>query len=956
MSRSLRQRDVLTAAAVVCALLVAAGAYCQQTERQYLSGTDKDHTVPWKFKCTSGARAGRWTTLPVPSHWDMHGFGSLNYYKDPKSAWDETGLYEYSFRVPEDWADKRVFLVFEGVMTDTTVTLNGKSAGPTHQGGFYRFQYEVTDLVKFDKPNRLEVTVAKHSANESVNRAEREADYWLFGGIYRPVYLEAVPKGFIKRVAIDAHADGSFTMDVYVDGADETHLIDAQIMDLDGQPVGKLFKGKNANTPTTLTAKIDSPRQWSAETPNLYQVEVRLKRDKEVVHRYTQRFGFRTMEVREGDGLYVNGRRVVLKGVNRHSSWPDSGRCLSKEVHRLDIETMKDMNMNAVRMSHYPPDPEFLDLCDELGLYVLDELAGWHAYYDTPTGRRLVESLVARDVNHPCILFWDNGNEGGFNRELDEVFVKFDPQKRPVLHPWEEFQGVNTAHYLEYDRAKVASQGAPTRHGTGKKYEEWEDMDAPQTAIYMPTEMLHGLYDGGAGAGFEDYWQMMSAGARQPGLPGAGSPLLGGGFFWVFADEGIKRPGTDRIDCAGNSAPDGIVGPYREREGSFYTIKELWSPIVVTREDDGTFTVENHYSFTDATQCKFTWQLRRFPRPDETGAGFAVAKKSDEGTIAVPSIPPGGSGKLPLKLPRAESPADALAIRVDDPDGRELWTWVWPMRDLQIPLTPPEEQSGPPVVSTRSADAIIVIAGELAIRFSTKTGLLESVRRGAQTYSLTNGPRPAVGDFTLKDLWTATDDADDAVVVGADYDGDLQEVTWVVSRNGWVKCQYRYQADGPLEFYGVTFDYPENLVRSKRWLGDGPFRVWKNRLRGVTLGVWQNDYNNTITGYSGWEYPEFKGCFADVYWMQLETDEGPITIVPGDQDVFVQVLTPDLPPDNLVGKTKLTLPDAGLAILHAIPPVGSKFKDVTTTGPQGQPNMAEGSYTGSVSFYFGELP
>jgi beta-galactosidase/beta-glucuronidase len=107
----------------------------------------------------------------------------------------------------------------------------------------------------------------------------------------------------------------------------------------------------------------------------------------ETIHTYKQRFGFRTFEVRDGDGLYLNGRKIILKGVNRHSFWPDSGRCLSEAVHRLDIETIKDMNGNAVRMSHYPPDVEFLALCDELGLYVLNELAGWHNQYDTDIGR-----------------------------------------------------------------------------------------------------------------------------------------------------------------------------------------------------------------------------------------------------------------------------------------------------------------------------------------------------------------------------------------------------------------------------------------------------------------------------------------------------------------------------------------------------------------------------------------
>jgi len=253
-----------------------------------------------------------------------------------------------------------------------------------------------------------------------------------------------------------------------------------------------------------------------------------------------------------------------------------------------------------------------------------------------------------------------------------------------------------------------------------------------------------------------------------------------------------------------------------------------------------------------------------------------------------------------------------------------------------------------------TADAVVVTAGDLKVGFSSKTGLLDSVERGSQKYSLTGGPRPAVGKFEFRGIRTEV--VDNGLSVTVDYDGDLEGVEWFIFNDGWAKCDYRYRATGPQEFHGVVFDYPEKLVRGKRWLGDGPWRVWKNRQRGNTLGVWQNEYNDTITGYSGWKYPEFKGCLANVYWLQLETDEGPITVVPGRPHDFVQVLTPSMPSDDLIANTKVSLPKAGLAFLQAIPPVGSKFKHASTSGPQGQLDVAEGEYSGSVSFYFGKLP
>ena len=181
------------------------------------------------------------------------------------------------------------------------------------------------------------------------------------------------------------------------------------------------------------------------------------------------------------------------------------------------------------------------------------------------------------------------------------------------------------------------------------------------------------------------------------------------------------------------------------------------------------------------------------------------------------------------------------------------------------------------------------------------------------------------------------------------------KLVWQIRNDGWLQCDFTYTATGTQDVFGVVFDYPENLVKKKRWLGDGPFRIWKNRQRGVTLGEWENDYNNTITGYSGWEYPEFKGCFSNVRWLQLETTEGLITVVP-ENIPFVQVLTPEQPPDKLVAKTKVNLPRCGLGFLHAIPPIGTKFKDAAASGPQGQPNVGQGEYSGRVSFYFGKLP
>ncbi len=196
----------------------------------------------WDFLCTSGRRSREWTTIAVPSCWETQGFGTYNYgneiNNDNAPVGGEQGLYRRAFTVPSEWKGRRVRIVFDGAMTDTTVWVNGEQAGPTHQGAFYRFHYDITPLVTFGEPNRLEVTVAKMSSNRGVNNAERAADYWVFGGLFRPVWLEARPALAIERSAIDARADGRFSIDVFLTGDAAGARVTAQVVDTAGDAVG----------------------------------------------------------------------------------------------------------------------------------------------------------------------------------------------------------------------------------------------------------------------------------------------------------------------------------------------------------------------------------------------------------------------------------------------------------------------------------------------------------------------------------------------------------------------------------------------------------------------------------------------------------------------------------------------------------------------------------------------
>ena len=549
---------LITLALALSSLSMQAQNQPPKTELQYLSGHGCDDMVEWDFMCTDGRNSGKWGKIGVPSCWELQGYGTFQYgmrfygIAFPEGIAKEKGLYKYEFTIPAEWRGKQVELVFEASMTDTEAKINGRKAVGKHQGGFYRFVADVTDRVNFGKKNILEVTVSKDSENGSVNLAERRADYWNFGGLFRPVFLRAKPAVNIRHFAIDAKADGTFKANCYTNIASPGASVRTVLLDMKGKKVAEGVTSLKAGSDwANVDLKVNSPALWTAETPNLYTAQFTLL-DKEgkALHQESEKFGFRTIEVRESDGLYINGVRVNIRGVNRHSFRPETGRTLSKAKNIEDVLLIKSMNMNSVRLSHYPADPDFLYVCDSLGLYVMNELTGWHGKYDTAIGVPLVKSLVERDVNHPSVIWWSNGNEKGWNTELDGEFHKYDPQLRPVLHPQGNFSGFETMHYRSY--------------GESQNY-----MRLPQ--IFMPTEFLHGLYDGGHGAGLWDYWEMMRK-----------HPRCIGGFLWVLADEGVKRVDMDGfIDNQGNFGADGIVGPHHEKEGSYYTVKQIWCPVQI---------------------------------------------------------------------------------------------------------------------------------------------------------------------------------------------------------------------------------------------------------------------------------------------------------------------------------------------------------------------------------------
>jgi hypothetical protein len=862
-------------------MFIAQSAIAQSTDYQYLSGTGSDDTVNWQFYCTAGSNAGHWTTIPVPSCWELQGFGKYDY-GFSKDRGKESGLYKYEFSIPDTWKNKTINLVFEGVMTDATVKLNGKPAGEIHQGAFYAFKYDVTKILK--RNNVLEVKVDKHSANNSVNEAERKADFWIFGGIFRPVYLEALPNEHINKVAINATADGAFEATL---NTNTTADISIQLYTATGQKFGNPISGTKA--------KFSNIQPWSSEFPYLYIAEISLIKQGKVLHTVKQRFGFRTIEVKPRDGVYVNGVKIKFKGVNRHSFRPESGRTTSKQISIEDIQLIKEMNMNAVRMSHYPPDAHFLDMCDSLGLYVMDELAGWHGHYDTETGTKRVKEMIDHDVNHPSIIFWANGNEGGHNFELDPLFA-IDPQHRPVVHPWQLFGSIETQHYREYN------------YGIGN-YENGRE-------IVMPTEFLHGQFDGGHGAGLEDYWEKMWH-----------NPLSAGGFLWDFSDQGVVRKDKhDSLDTDNFRGADGIVGPHHEKEGSFFTIKEVWSPVFIERtlNINGTFNIENRYHFTNLDQCTFSWQLKKLD-----------AQQEINGTASAPYIAPGEKGILQLPLPGNIQDYDVLYLTARDNHQQEIFTWSYPIHKP----SPILDTLATGNVSLTEKDSLwLITAGKTSITVNNKTGLFTSVTYNNRLIPFNNGPILQEGENNFSGF-THVKQGNHLIIQSTfNRKTSYNTLKWTIYPSGIVKMETSYFPGAYFtSFIGVNFSFPEKDIKAVDYMGSGPYRVWKNRLKGTKFGIWHKDYNNTETGES-WNYPEFKGYHANMYWCRFVTTGLPFTVYTTNEDLFLRLFTPAWKTDQWHNYEPI-FPGGDLSFMQGISSIGTKTQRNETTGPMGAKNI-----------------
>jgi hypothetical protein len=369
--------------------------------------------------------------------------------------------------------------------------------------------------------------------------------------------------------------------------------------------------------------------------------------------------------------------------------------------------------------------------------------------------------------------------------------------------------------------------------------------------------------------------------------------------------------------------------------------------VAIDANFNGKIPVENRYAFTNLKQCKFKWQLVKFPSAKSaTTKPIVIAA----GNPQSPDIAPGAKGIINLNLPLTWQKNDALYFTAYGPKGEELFTWSWAIKPPALLNKIPGGLAKGSITTNEGGNELIVSCDGIKYYFDKTTGYIEKVAKPKGDISLSGGPvlagvKTSLKEFTFKAAGTQ-------YVVEAAYEGDATlHIKWIFNPGHPVKLEYNYSQTGDVDFTGISFNYPEAKITGMKWLGRGPYRVWQNRLKGQKFGVWHKACNNTITGET-WGYPEFKGYHAEVNWLVLENKESPFTVYTTDKNLYVQMLHPAREKDALKNNNvEPPFPAGDISFLNAISAIGTKFQPAKVMGPQSQKFHSDGKVVSGVLWF-----
>lgn len=859
-----------------------------------------------------------WDDIPVPSNWEMHGYGIPIYinagYPFPANPpyiphdYNPVGSYRRDFNVPLTWKDRQVFICFAGVKSAFYLWINGKKVGYS-QGSMTPADFNITPYIKTGN-NTAAVEVYRWSDGSYLE----DQDMWRFSGIYRDVFLFSTPSIHIRDFWVQCDLDQQYhhaeltvnpIIRNYGNQSSETCKLEVTLYDRDGRTVKvkpalkqkiDSLASKTGKT-FSLAGQVSNPHKWTAEAPYLYTVVLTLRDQRnrilEVEH---CRFGFREVEIKDGQ-LLVNGVPITIKGVNRHEHDPDFGRAVPFTRMLQDIKILKQNNINAVRTSHYPDHPLWLDLCDRFGIYLIDEanieshgmgykpertLGNNPEWKEAHLDRAI--SMVERDKNHPSVIIWSMGNEAGDGVNFEAVSAwihKRDPT-RPV----------------HYERALRRSHVDIVSPMYARIQQIVEYAQKPQTRPLILCEYAHAM--GNSVGNLEEYWDAIEKYKH-----------LQGGFIWDFIDQGLRKKTTDGqefwayggdygdIPNDNNFCCNGIVQPDRTPNPSLYEVKKVYQYVKIKPLDlaAGKLQIVNSYDFINLDFLDITWELIENGTSLQTGQLNRLSlapKKAKVITIPFkrPKLNPGSEYFLTVTF--------SLARKVPWAEKGHVLAWEQFKLPFNVPALPVVDIEKLPELQFKETDEKITVTGKgFSVTIGKSSGLIEAWEINGEP--LITAPLipnfwrvPTDNDIGNKmplrqGIWrNAGKERTKAKVFVKQLQPQVILVTalsfllagnsplennYTIYGNGdiIVACKVAPHKDLPnLPRFGMQTRLPGeyNMVS---WFGRGPHETYWDRRTGAAVGLYSSPVEKQVHRYVR---PQENGNKTDVRWLALTAKDG----------------------------------------------------------------------------------
>jgi beta-galactosidase len=876
--------------------------------------------------------ASKWDDIAVPSNWQLQGYDYPHYTnmtypwveREPElkppfapATYNPVGSYIRTFTVPADWKDRPVLLHFEGVESAFYVWVNGELVGYS-EDTFTPAEFDITAYLT-EGENKLAVEVYRWC---DASWLENQ-DFWRLSGIFRGVYLHSpspvqIADFFVRSELDEAFQNAELQVDVklfnhnpgqHVDGLTvQAQLYDAEQKLVLNQPLAAEVTFTNEEEVTLhLSAPVANPLLWSAETPNLYTLVLSIQNTSgETVEAVRTRVGFRRFEIKDGL-MKINGKRIVFKGVNRHEFSPDSGRAIGREDMIRDIELMKAYNVNAVRTSHYPNQTIWYELCDEYGLYVIDETnlethGTW--YYgqkemnddnipaSKPEWRDNVidrcNSMFQRDKNHASIIIWSLGNEsfGG-----DNFIAMYDYLKQADPTRLVHYEG--TYHYRPSDSA---SDIESTMYISPNDIEQYARMKGDRKP-YIICEYSHAM--GNSCGGLHLYWEMFDK-----------YEILQGAFIWDWVDQSIRTKTADGVEYLayggdfgesphdGNFCGNGLILADKTVTPKLEEVKKCYQNVRMQALNlqTGLIRITNHFLFTDLNEYALAWTLSHNGVSVEKGHLDIAAQPGESIEVHIPYT---SSSDLYTEAVLTVSLETKKAVKWADAGHEIGWEQFVVSPRLRSIQQPAAGASDALQVEELQDGGLKVNAGEVSISFSSVTGALTSYQINSQEQLLA----PARANF-----WRAMTDNDlgnklneraafwrDAhatnKLIRFEHHTNEQgchvttDYTWDASPGSTLSITYHIQPNGELEIsqtlvsgaglpelpeFGMLFELKDSLDTIS-WYGRGPHDNYIDRLTSARLGYYTGAVRDQFVPYLK---PQECGNKTDVRFAEITSAVG----------------------------------------------------------------------------------